>query len=347
MIRNFAVLFLFISGYTCWSQGASAESPVDHMEFFTSRELELSKKYLSYMGEVAHGNRARKLEKRRGELIGEIRQSLNEVKRLRPYKGDATLRSAYATYWDILLKVFNEDYHKIVNMEEIAEQSYDHMEAYLMAQQQAGQVLGDAQDKIAPVYRNFAEKNHVRLMDGGDSKLEKKLRQVGAVNSYYYEIFLIYFKSYKQEVYVMEALNRKDINGLEQNRSTLIRFADEGLQKIDTIKGFKGDGSLVTACRKVLEFHKAEAEKQLPGVNEFLLKSEEFEKIRKAFDAKPANKRTQADADIYNKAVKEINATMESSNKLLTAINTGRDKVMENWDVTKKRFMELHIPKGK
>jgi hypothetical protein len=345
MLKNFTIIFLLAAGSAAFAQ--NGESPVQHMEFFTSREQELSKKYLSYMAEVAHGNRARKLEKRRQELIGQIRQSLNEANRLRPYKGDPTLRDCYKQYWDILLKVFNEDYHKIVNMEEIAEQSYDHMEAYLMAQEKAGEVLSAAQEKIQPVYRTFADKHQVRLIDGGDSKLNERLRQVSSVNAYYNQVFLIFFKSYKQEVYVMEALNRKDINGLEQNRSTLIRFAEEGLQKIDTLKNFKGDASLATACRKVLEFHRAEAEKQLPGVSDFLLKSDEFEKIKKAFDTKPASKRTQSDVDIYNEAVNDINTALTHSNTLLNAINGGREKVLENWGVTKKRFMESHVPKAR
>src|SRR5688572_23034962 len=149
MFRNFTCLVLVCTAYLCMGQGDA--SPVQHMEFFTSRELELSKKYLDYMTQVAHGSRARKMEKRRQELIGQIRQSLVEANRLRPFKGDATLRDAYKVYWDILYKVFNEDYHKIVNMEEIAEQSYDHMEAYLLAQEKAGEVLSDAQDKIEPV----------------------------------------------------------------------------------------------------------------------------------------------------------------------------------------------------
>ena len=317
------------------------------MSFFTSRELELSKKYLDYMTQVAHGNRARKMEKKRQELIGQIRQSLNEANRLRPYKGDASLRNAYKVYWDILYKVFNEDYHKIVNMEEIAEQSYDMMEAYLLAQEKAGEVLSDAQDKIEPVYNEFAAKNNVRLIEGGDSKLEKKMRQVSAVNAYYHDIFLIFFKSHKQEAYVMDAVARKDLNGIEQNRSTLLKYASEGLERMDTIKAFKGDGSLATACRKVLEFHKLEAEKQLPGLNDYLLKNDEFEKIKKAFDAKPANKRTKADVDAFNKAVNEVNAALESSNKVLVAMNAGREKALDQWNSTRQRFMEAHIPKGK
>jgi hypothetical protein len=343
-MRTVATLILFLASLAAFSQG---ESAVDHMRFFTNHELELSKKYMDYISQVAHSNRARKMEKRRQEVIAEIRQSLNEANRLRPYKGDASLRDAYKTYWDILLKVFNEDYHKIVDMEEIAEQSYDQMEAYLMAQEKASEVLSNAQDGIEPVFNAFAEKNNIRLVSGGETKLDKQLRQAGAVNAYYHQVFLIFFKSYKQEAYVMDALDRKDINGLEQNRNTLFKFADDGLQKIDTMKAFKGDGSLITACRKVLEFHRSEAEKQLPGISDFLLKHDEFQKIKKAFDAKPAGKRTQTDIDIYNKAIEDFNNSVQSSNKLLTTMNASRDKVLGNWDVTKKRFIELHTPKAK
>lgn len=344
MIPKLATLILLFSAFAAFPQG---ESAVDHMRFFTSREHELSEKYMDYISQVAHGHRARKMEKRRQEVIGQIRQSLNEANRLRPYKGDPSLRDAYKTYWDILLKVFNEDYHKIVDMEEIAEQSYDQMEAYMLAQEKAGQVLADAQDQIEPVFNAFADKNNIHLVANGETKLDKQLRQAAAVNSYYHQLYLVFFKTYKQEAYVMDALNRKDINGLEQNRSTLSKFAQEGLQKIDTIKAFKGDGSLLTACRKVVEFHRFEAEKQLTAISDFLLKNDEFEKMKKAFEAKPAAKRQQADIDLYNKAVGEFNSAVQSSNKLLTVMNASRDKVLQNWDSTTKRFLELHIPKSK
>lgn len=322
------------------------DSPVEYMEYLSSRDQEMSEKYLSYMSEVAHGNRARKMEKRRQELITTIRKSLGEATRLKPYKGDASLRDAYKNYWDILLKVFNEDYHKIVNMEEIAEQSYDNMEAYILAQQKAEEVLDQAAEKIYPVHRDFAAKNRINLIEK-ESKLSQKLMKVGQVNAYYHQVYLIYFKSLKQEAYVLEAFNKKDINGMEQNRKTLVRFADEGLATLDTLQPFRNDASLGKACRKVLEFHKNEAEQHIPRQREFMVKSSEFEKIKKTMDAKPASKRTQADVDKYNKAVGEMNDAVNASNASLQTINNGREKALTNWEATVKRFMETHVPRGK
>jgi hypothetical protein len=321
------------------------DNPVEYMDYLNKRDAAMSEKYLSYMSEVAHGHRARKMEKRRQELTSEIKSALQDANKLKPYKGDATLRDAYRTYWDILLKVFNEDYHKIVDMEEIAEQSYDNMEAYLLAQEKAEEVLDNASDQIPPVYRAFAEKNNIKLIEK-DNKTNKKLRQVGLVNNYYHQLFLIFFKSYKQEAYMLDAFNKNDINGMEQNRLTLIRFADEGLEKLKAIKPFQDDGSLVTACRKVLEFHKNEASRIMPGQSDFLLKQTEFEKLKKAMDAKPQNKRTQADVDMYNKAVNDFNAAINMSNTSLQNANKEREKVMNNWETTTRRFMDQHTPKG-
>ncbi len=336
------VVMLCVTSFAVKSQ---SNTPVEHLSFFSTRETELSKKYLSYMSEAAHGNRARKIEKKRQEIVSEIRQSLNEANRLRPYKSDASLRDAYKVYWDILLKVFNEDYGKIVNMEEIAEQSYDAMEAYLLAQEKAEEVLENAHDKVEIAYEDFAARNNVTLIQK-DTKMSKRLRQVGAVNHYYHELYLIFFKSFKQEAYVIDAYNRKDINSIEQNKGTLVRFADEGLSKLDTIKAYNGDGSLVNNCRKVLLFHKTEAEKYIPGMSDYLLKSDEFEKIKKAFDAKPQSKRTQADVDAYNKAVNEMNDAVAKSNKALQSQNAESKKALDGWNQAVKNFMEHYVPKS-
>ena len=112
------------------------------------------------------------------------------------------MRDAYKVYWDILLKVFNEDYGKIVNMEEIAEQSYDGMEAYLLAQEKAEEVLENAHGKVEIAYEDFAARNNVTLIQT-DTKMSKRLRQVGAVNHYYHELYLIFFKSFKQEYFFL------------------------------------------------------------------------------------------------------------------------------------------------
>lgn len=328
---------------------ASAQTPdtaPEYMRFFTDRSTQLSQKFMAYVSELAHGNRARKMEKKRLEVVSSIRQALGDAGRAKPFKGDATLRDAYKHYWDILLKVFNEDYHKIVDMEEIAEQSYDKMEAYLLAQDKADEVLENANQQIHPIYKAFAQKNNITLIEGEDTKLEKKMKQVGVVNDYHRPIYLIFFKSFKQDVYLTDAINRKDINGVEQNRNALARFASDGLKQLDTMRTFNGDASLINACRKYLENCKDAADNLVPQQSAFLVKQEEFDKMRKTFEARPASKRTQADIDAYNKSVNEVNQALTASNKSLEKLNSSRDKALGGWDAAVKNFMERYIPRS-
>ena len=343
-IRLALCAVLFLSLHISVTAQPDGDSPVDHMNYLGSLEENLSRKYLSYMSEVAHGNRARKMEKRRAELLTSVNDAIRDGSRLKPYKGDASLRDAYKGYWTVLLSIFKEDYAKLVNLEEVAEQSYDEMEAFLMIQEKAGQKLHDAYGKVQTAYETFAGRHHVRLSEGQTSKLSQRLDQAGKVNGYMNKVYLLFFKSHVQEEMMFKAMAKNDVNGVEQSKNSMAKFSAEGLLKLDTIKPFNGDGSLLTACRKVLEFQKDEAENKAVYMTEFLIKKEDFDKIKKAFDAKPANKRAQADVDAYNKAIDDYNKAVNAYNKTNDALNSTRTKVITHWETTRKQFMHQHVP---
>ncbi len=321
-----------------------SESPVDHMDALNQLEENLQKKYLSYMSEVAHGRKARKMEKRRVELLNSINQAIQEGSRLRPFKGDASLRDAFKQYWTVLLTIFKEDYHKIVDMEEVAERSYDAMEQYILIQEKATEKLHEAHAKVGPTYEKFAASHNVRLTEGQSTKLTERLNQAGQVNSYMNKIFLLFFKSNVQEELMLEAVKKNDVNGLEQSKNSLYKFATEGLAHLDTMKVYKEDESLASACRNVLEFQKDEAENKASYMIDFLLKKEEFEKIRKAFEAKPANRRSQDDVNAFNKAIDDYNSAVNVFNKTSQELDKSREKVINNWENTRKKFMDVHVP---
>jgi len=337
------IYLLSIFLFTTETNGQAQSSPVDHMNLFSQREEILSESYMSYMSEVAHGGRARKMEKKRAEVIKAVRESIFEAGKTGPYKGDASLRDAYKAYWTVLLNIFNEEYHKVVDMEEVAEQSYDAMEAYLLIQEKAGDKLENAYEKVAESYKAFALNHQVRLLEAQQTKLSKKLGQTGSVNQYYNTIYLVFFKSYVQEEAMLKALNANDLNGTEQARGSMLKFAIEGLARLDTMKSFQGDGSVIAACRNVLTFQKSEAE-QFSTITGFLISKEEFDKTKKSFDSKPASKRTQKDVDEYNKLLKDFNSSIVSYNKVNGALNTSRAKVLDNWEKVRKRFFDVHVP---
>jgi len=114
-------------------------------------------------------------------------------------------------------------------------------------------------------------------------------------HKYYNQIYLIFFKSYKDDIYLTDALNKSDVNAMEQTKNSLDKNATEGMKLLMKINPFENDASLKNTCMRALEFYKSEAART-PGLVDFLLKRK-FEKTRKAFEAKRESQRTQADID--------------------------------------------------
>ncbi len=80
-------------------------------------------------------------------------------------------------------------------------------------------------------------------------------------------------------------------------------------------------------------------------MTDYLLKEEDFAKIKKQFDAKPAGKRTQQDIDQYNKAVNDINDAMNTFNSLMTTINKQATAALNDWNKTYNKYLDTYIPK--
>jgi hypothetical protein len=240
-------------------------------------------------------------------------------------------------------RVFDEDYKKIVNTEELAEQSFDEMQAYLLLQEKVNEKLREASDKLQKASVDFAAKYHVNLIDGS-SPLSQKMETAGRLNRYTNQVYLLFFKCNWQDQEMVKAMNNKKVNDIEQARSSLVRFADEGLKSLDTTKLFDGDPTLVNACRQVMQYYKKAGEKDIPKLTDFYLKQENFDKIKKSFDTKPASARTQEDVNAYNKAVKEINDAINAFNQTNNAVNNGRKQSVNEWENAVSKFKDAHMP---
>lgn len=327
------------------AKAQTLDSPGAYISFMGEQYKEIQKDMLSYTSAVGHGKSARKVENKRKELLQTNKSARKKIAALAPYAGDKSLRDSAVSFLDMSYHVLNDDYGKIVNLEEVAEQSYDAMEAYMLAQDLASDKLKQAGEMLSLTEKSFAATHNVTLIEG-DDEVSKKMRVASAVNDYHRTIYLIFFKSYKQEAYLMDAIAKKDINGIEQNKNSLMTFAQEGISKLDTIKAYNGDKSLIASCKQMLEFYKSECGK-IPSITNYYLKEESFQKVKKAFDAKSESDRKQADVDQYNKAISEINQGVNEYNATNTALNNGRKSNIDNWNKTAANFLDKYTPKYK
>ena len=342
--RPFILIALFIS----WTPltYAQEDSSVTSLNTINIAVGKISEKYLSYMSTVAHNNnKAKKAQKKRDEMLNQIIDSRADVMGVPGYKGDKSLKEATLEYLNLTHDVMNENYAKIVNLEEIAEQSYDNMEAYLLMQKAVNDKMNDANEKRHLKTKEYCSKYNIELIDKGD-ELSRKMKKLNDVSEYQNEIYLIFFKCSVQENNLLETMNTKNVTSLEQIKNAMVKYADEGLAKLDTIKGYNGDMLLKNACRSAMEFFKSEADK-LSVITDFFMKEEAFEKIKKNFETNPSARDNKTEIDNYNKAVNEVNQASRQYNQTNQQLYEKRKKVYENWNNAVKTYMDRNIPYAK
>ncbi len=324
---------------------AQTESPVDYMQAISEQFNAISSDMMSYTSAAAHGKSARKVDKKRSELLLQIKESERNVRKMKPFNGSSNYRDAVIEYFRVTYIVLNEDYAKILDMEEIAEQSYDLMEQYMLTKEKASEKINQEFERVQEEKKVFAANNNVNLISGEESKLSLKIKTAGEVSDYYHTLFLLFFKSYKNEIYLLEAINKGDLNAMEQNKNALLASATEDYVKTGPIESFKGDATVKNACQQMLNFYKMEASQKIPQLIEFELVKENYEKMKTAMDAKRPNERTKKDIDDYNAAINTYNKQIQNVNAVHNDLNKKRSQLLDNWNNAVDNFFHKHTPK--
>lgn len=345
--RNLQTLSLTLGLFLALSVVAQDFStPGGYLDYFNKSLGTMNQTYMNYLSAVSHGKSARKVEKLRTKTLDGILFAKGEIAGAPGFKGDKSFRDTTTAYIKTCYLVFNEDYHKIVDMEEIAEQSYDMMEAFLLAQRKAGEKLKEAGERQHNALVAFAAKNNVTLTNAKD-ELDVKMEKADKVNEYYDKIYLTFFKSYRQDMYLTDAINKNNLSAMEQSRNALETYATEGLAALETIGSFENDATVAAACKATLKFYQQLAKQKMEPVSAFVLASENFTRLKKSFEAMPASKRTQADVDNFNGAVNAINKASNGYNKTNADINKERNEVLNNWNRAVKDFFDAQMPYAK
>jgi hypothetical protein len=330
--------------FTILSFSASAQKVAgDYLELIGKEFNEIQMKTWDYTRSVAHDKSAKKVEANRKDVVFATTAAIRKINNMKPFNGSSALRDSALSFLKMNYAVLNEDYAKLMDMEEIAEQSYDNMEAYMTAREKANDKLHEAGQMIDAQYSKFAAENNINLIDN-NTRLSRNMEIAGKVYDHYNEVYLIFFRSYKQEAYLMSAMEKSDVNGIEQNRSTLVKTSTDGLEKLKSVKPYEKDQSLIKACQEMLEFYKDESEKKLVNAGSFFVAKDNFEKLKAGFDNKPANKRTKEDVDQFNTAVSEYNKASADFNKINTELNNKRNTYINNWNNACEKFTDRHVP---
>ena len=339
---NYTFLFIFLTFQSFNPLKAQGNTAVEHMAQVIGSVDQLKDETWQYLKSVTHGKSARTVEKKRQELLAAIKTQKANANRMKGYQSDTRLRDAVATYLDLSYTVLKEDFDKILDMEDIKEQSYDYMEAYLLAREQANEKLDTAFQAVVKAQEAFAADHDIQLRDAEtDAKLQK-ISKANEALKYYNDVYLVFFKSYKQDIYVIDALQREDVSGVEQNASALAGMAEEGQQQVKALPAYRGDNSLKQAATEALKFYQQAGEEFYPSLVDFYIKKDNLEKVRKVVEAKSKKDRTQEDIDQYNAASNEFNAAVNKYNATNQMLNDERSKQLKKWNEKNDQFFSAH-----
>ncbi|MCB9257384.1 MAG: hypothetical protein H6579_09660 [Chitinophagales bacterium] len=336
------IFTLVISLVFTFSQAQSYDSPVEYMSFFNNEYNIISKETWDYTSAIARGKKARKIETQRNELLLAIKQAEIKIGKVKDYEGDIALRDKVLEYLSLSYVVLKEDYDKILDMEEIAEQSYDLMEAYMLAKDEAGKKLEQAHNLVSEEQKRFAKEHNVTLTEAS-SELEEKLLAADEVFNYYNQLYLVFFKSFKNDAYLSDAMAKLDLLAIEQNLENAKTIAEEGTGKLKEFGAFNSDNSLKDACQKLLDFYTKDAKENLSS--KLILLQEKYEAKNKIMQSKKKSEITQQDVDDFNSVVNELNATSNQYNEYNQASYKEKSALIENWNKAVQSFLDRHTPK--
>ena len=343
MKKNSIVISLFFMLFAGILIAQEKNPAVIYMEQVSLFHKDISKRTWNYLSTAANSKNLRKINNKRLKLVKTIADAKKQVSKLNSYDASTVYRDAVVKFLDINETVMNEDFGKLMDMEEVSEQSYDAMEAYFLAKDIANQKLQDAGDELSASENQFAENNGITLTES-ESDLGKKIKAASEVFGYHREIYLIFFKAFKQEAYLLNAMGVKDIAAIEQNKNALIKASKDGIEALNSKESFKGNKLLIYECKKVLDFYIKEAENDIKLLTDYLIENEKVGKAQKTLEKN--KKRTQKDIDAFNKMANEVNAKSQKLNEQIAKSNSKRSQLIDGWNNSVLQFTSKYVPKN-
>lgn len=314
----------------------------EYLDFVAEEQEEITKNMWKYTKAVAHSKSDRSIDGKRKKLLKTIDQAIAKITKADGF-GDDDYKSKVLKHMTFNKNLLNQDYAKIIDMKEVAEQSYDAMEAYVLAQEMADQKMEESQQEYERNFYEYAAKHDIQIIES-ESDLGKKMKISNDVFEHYHDMYLTYFKVYINEIYLMDAIEKNDVSAIQQNANALVAAAKEGLELLETKEAYKKDQSVINATKKAFEFFIDEGENQIPIITEFLIVNEDFEKIKSTLEQTNERKRTKEQVDNYNKKVKEVNEGADNYNKVNAVLNTKRQNAINSLNNANANFLSKHIP---
>jgi hypothetical protein len=330
---------LFIIAVLISTQGKAQKftKAKDYLSAIDKQHTKIAKDFLEYSNAVSRNIKVEKLTALNKSLLAEINKSELVISAMPPFKEDKDFRDSAVLFMKTCFNLLNLEYAKIATTSSAADKSFDKMKDLLAAKVAANEKLKAANIAYHAASMKFADK-YIYNKD----EFSEKAQQCSDVNIYYNKIYLLFFKTYNSEIYLLEAIKKKDGNSVAQNKKIVYQNAQDGLKQLDTLKDFNGDNRLIKNCKEILTFYAGESDEKMGDVSDFFPATKAFQTTRALYDKKPSH--TKAEVNDYKKAVDEFNASLKKFNNTSHNLDYKRKKSIDSWNDASKDFLNKHLP---
>ncbi|MEZ4857745.1 MAG: hypothetical protein R2781_02945 [Flavobacteriaceae bacterium] len=329
-----------ISNHVASSQ--TFNDPVAYLEFVANEQNNITKTMWQYTKAIAHSKSDRTIENKRNTVIKSLQRAIAKIEKAESFNNDY-FKEKVLDNLKLNESLMKNEYEKIIDMKEVAEQSYDAMEAYVLAREMADKKMTEAQQIYEANYIAYAARHQIKLLES-ETDLGKKMEISSKVFDYYNKMYLAFFKVYINEIYLFDAIERNDISAMQQNANALSEAAKEGKDSLSNIELYKNDTSILQATHKAFDFFIEEANDKMPILIDFLVKNSDFETLQQTLENTPERKRSKEQIDDYNNKVKDINKAVKVYNETNEILNKKRQEVMNDLSIANQKFLGKHIP---
>ncbi|MGF1533447.1 MAG: hypothetical protein ACFCUI_07075 [Bernardetiaceae bacterium] len=289
----FPILIFFLP-LGLWGQTETTwPGPVAYNNFLAEQMNDVATSNLVYIAHSVHSEDLNLTEKKRQEVLQEIERARQIIQVKEPYtKGEAVKAESLAVL-DMYREAFALDFKQINVLKTSSKETYEAMKAYLAAQDAAEDKLHKAADRFAKARQKYLKAHELTATEQQKDPLEAQIKTMGAANRYIRQVFLTYFRVFRQDINLSEALQKGEKNKLEGYRLELIKAAEQALQELGKMEGFEGDYNLLNQTTDLIRFYRDLGNQQFKDIS----------RISQLEDSAL----TQADVDTFNEAVRQYN----------------------------------------
>jgi len=240
---------LALPALLCAQEGSEA---LRYLEQINAEHNAVTGRNLEYIQYSVHVEDYAEVEKKRLEVLRQMDETIKRTAAIPAFKGNASMRDEMLATVKSYRESFNIEFNELNLLKKESKESFEAMEAYMKAQDEAEKKLGQVSTRFYAAQKAFAKDNNIRLVEAEENS---EIEQINQVNAYHRAIFLKYFKVSKHNALFMDALAKEDAKGMERARMLLSNDADAALLVLRKMPAFRGDVAYRDATIKMIEFY--------------------------------------------------------------------------------------------